>query len=341
MNGYRSWFRLLAGLSTTLVSVTAYGQNVEEFYRNRNVALIVGTETGGGYGAYAQLLARHMPRHVPGDPTFVVQSMPGASGRRAANYLYSAAPQDGSVIAMLEQNIPFTQVLGKENVRYDATRFRYLGNLSSSVSVVVTWSATGVRTIEEARKKEVVIGATGGSGTTRTYAALMNGLLGTKFRIVTGYPGGSDINLAMERGEVGGRASYSWPALKAGKPEWLAQGKVNILTQIGLEKASDLPDVPLLIDLAKTPEEHSVLWFFSSGVDLARLVVAPPGVPPKRIAALRNAFYQTMGDPEFLAEAKRLGLDIRPTGGETVESVVARLVATPQDVLDRVERFIQ
>jgi tripartite-type tricarboxylate transporter receptor subunit TctC len=332
---------LLAGLSTTVVSVTAYGQSAEEFYRNRNVALIVGTETGGGYGAYAQLLARHMPHHIPGDPTFVVQSMPGASGRRAANYVYSAAPRDGSVIAMLEQNIPFTQVLGKENVRYDAAKFRYLGNLSSNVSVVVTWSATGVRTIEDARKKEVAIGATGGSGTTRTYAALMNGMLGTKFRVVTGYPGGNDINLAMERGEVGGRASYSWPALKSGKPEWLAQGKVNILAQIGLEKAPDLPDVPLLIDLAKTPEEHSVLWFFSSGVDLARLVVSPPEVPPERVAALRNAFYQTMGDPEFLAEAKRLGLDIKPTGGETVESVVDRLLATPQDVLDQVERFVQ
>ena len=328
------------GFCVALADAAAEAQTTEAFYQGRTVTLIVGTEAGGGYGIYGRLLARHIGHHIPGEPTIIVQNMPGASGRRAANYMYSEAARDGSVLGMLEQNIPFTQAMGRDNVRFDTRDFNYLGNMSSSVSVVVAWNAAGVHTIADAQSKELIIGATGGTGTTRVFATLMNETVGTKFRIVTGYPGGNDINLAMERGEVGGRASYSWASLKSGKPEWLREKKISILAQIGLEKAADLPDVPLLLDLAKSKSDREVIWLFSSGADLGRVVLTVPKVPQSRVALLRTSFDETMSDPALLAEAKRQDLDISPIDGAAVEKVVDRVISTPPSIIQRAQHFL-
>jgi tripartite-type tricarboxylate transporter receptor subunit TctC len=330
----------LAALSVTLSHGAAVAQSADTFYREHNLTIIVGTEPGGGYGVYSRLLARYMAPLIPGDPDILVQYMPGASGRRAAEYLYNSAPHDGSVMGTIEQNIPFTQIVSRDRVRYDVREFNYLGNLASTVSTVVVWRGSGVRTIEDAKSKELAIGATGVTGTTKVFATLLNEVVGTRFRVVTGYPGGNDINLAMERGEVDGRASYAWSSLKSGRPDWLRDGKINILVQIGLHKAPDLPEVPLLLDLAHNSAERDVVRLYSAGLELGRVFLAPPNVPADRLAVLRSAFQTAAADPHFRAEAARLDVDIEPMSGEEVANIIRELTSIPAEVIDRARKYL-
>jgi tripartite-type tricarboxylate transporter receptor subunit TctC len=330
----------IAAFGVMLTHGVAVAQSADAFYRDHNLTIIVGTEPGGGYGVYSRLLARYMAPLIAGDPDIVVQYMPGASGRRAAEYLYANAPQDGTVFGTIEQNIPFTQVVSREPVRFDIRKFNYLGNLASTVSTVVVWNTTGVRTIEDATKKELMIGATGVSGTTKVFATLLNEVVGTRFRVVTGYPGGNDINLAMERGEVDGRASYAWSSLKSGRPEWLRDNKISILVQIGLHKSPDLPEVPLLLDLAHNSAERDVVRLYSSGLELGRVFLAPPNVPPERVAVLRAAFHTAAADPHFRAEAQRLDIDIEPMSGEKVAAIISELTTIPPDVVARARKYL-
>jgi tripartite-type tricarboxylate transporter receptor subunit TctC len=330
----------VAALSLALAHSGASAQSADAFYREHNLTIIVGTEPGGGYGIYSRLLARYMAPLMPGDPDIVVQYMPGASGRRAAEYLHSSAPRDGSVIGTIEQNIPFTQLVSRETVRFDVRDFNYLGNLASTVSTVVVWHTSGVKTIEEAKDKELVIGATGVSGTTKVFATLLNEVVGTRFRVVTGYPGGNDINLAMERGEVDGRASYAWSSLKSGRPEWLRDHKVNVLVQIGLHKAPDLPDVPLLLDLAHNSADRDVVRLYSAGLELGRVFLAPPGVPADRLDVLRSAFQSAASDPHFRAEAARLDVEIEPMSGDEVRNIILELTAIPPEVIERARKYL-
>jgi tripartite-type tricarboxylate transporter receptor subunit TctC len=331
------------GLTPSIASAeTATPQQTDDpFYRVRTLTLIVGAESGGGYNVYSRLIARYVPRYIPGDTSIVVQAMPGASGRRAAEFLYTSAPQDGSAFGTLEQNIPMTQVIGNDNIRFDIAKFNYLGNVSATVSTAVTWYTTGVKTIDDAKNTEVIVGATGQTGTTELFARLMNKTLNTKFRVINGYPGGNDINLAMERGELGGRASYSWASLKSLNPDWLASKKVNILVQIGLRKAPDLPDVPLLLDLVKPGIDREVVRLFSSSLELGRVYLAPPNVPENRLAILRKAFSQAVADHNFLEEAQRLNIDVNPTDGETVQKIIAELTAEPPTVVEKARTFLQ
>jgi tripartite-type tricarboxylate transporter receptor subunit TctC len=331
----------LTALWVGFAPANARAQTDDPFYNVRTLTLVVGTEAGGGYDAYGRLFARYFARHFPGDASVVVQNMPGASGRRAAEFLYSSAPQDGTVMGTLEQNVPLTQVLGRENVRFDIARFSYIGNMSATVSTAIAWHTTGVKTIDDAKTKEVIVGATGTSGTTELFARLMNRTLGTKFRFVMGYPGGNEINLAMERGEVGGRASYSWASLKNTSSDWLATKKVYVLVQIGLHKAPDLPDVPLLLDLAKPGEDREVIRLFSASLELGRVFLAPPNVPAQRVEILRQAFDASVDDPQFREEARRMALDVNPTNGAEVQRIIALLVAEPPEVIERAKAFIQ
>lgn len=338
--------RVTAGLTlATLIAASAASpgraESMDSFTQTRTFNLIVGTEPGGGYDAYGRLFGRYFARHFPGDAGVVVQNMPGASGRRAAEYLYTAAPKDGTVMATLEQNIPLTQALGRENVRFDVGRFNYIGNMSATVSTAIAWHTTGVTTIEEAKTTEVIVGATGSTGTTELFARLMNRALGTKFHVVMGYPGGNDINLAMQRGEVGGRASYSWASLKSGNPDWLAERKVHVLVQIGLRKAPDLPDVPLLIDIVPDPTDREVARLFSAGLELGRVVAAPPDVPAERVQLLRKVFDAALADPSLRAEAQRMQLDIEPMTGAEVQRIIASLLSEPPRVIEKAKALTQ
>jgi tripartite-type tricarboxylate transporter receptor subunit TctC len=313
----------------------------DPFYRTRTLTLIVGADTGGGYNVYSRLMQRYIVRHMPGDDTVIIQSMPGASGLRAAEFLYGSAPQDGSVFGALEQNIPLTQILSRVPLHFDVGKFNYLGNVASTVSVAIAWHKTGVKTIEDAKKTEVIVGATGQTGTTEQFARLINSTIGTKFRVVSGYRGGNEINLAMERGELGGRASYSWSSLKSTNADWLAKQKVSVLIQIGLRKSPDLPDVPLLLDLVKPGVDREAVRLLSSGLELGRVYIAPPRVPPERVAILREAFNQAVADPAFVEEAKRLNIDVNPTDGAYVQNLIRTLVAEKPAVIEKARSFLQ
>jgi tripartite-type tricarboxylate transporter receptor subunit TctC len=331
----------LAALYGGLAHGLAHAQTDDSFARARVLTLIVGTEAGGGYDFYGRLFGRYFARHFPGDASVVVQNMPGASGRRAAEYMYSTAAQDGTVMGTLEQNVPLTQVMGRENVRFEIGEFNYLGNLSATVSTAIAWHTTGIKTIEDAKTKELIVGATGATGTTELFARLINSTLGTKFRVVIGYAGGNEINLAMQRGEVGGRASYSWASLKSSNADWLAEKKVNVLLQIGLHKAPDLMDVPLLLDLASPGTDREVVRLFSASLELGRVVLAPPNVPMDRIAILRKTFDDVVADPRFRDDARHSDVDINPISGAEVQSIIASLVAEPPQIIEKAKALTQ
>jgi tripartite-type tricarboxylate transporter receptor subunit TctC len=317
---------------------SGHAQSVEEFYKGKTISMVIGYSPGGGYDTYARLVARFMGDHIPGKPTIVPRNMPGASSRVAAAYVYNVAPKDGTTLATADQSLSVAQAMG-EKLQFDTTKFIYIGNPSAENNTTVTWHTSPVKTIEDAKKQEIPLGATGGS-TSSQYPRAMNAVLGTKFKVILGYPGGNDINLAMERGEVAGRGSNSWASWKATRPEWLKDKKINILAQIGLNKSPDLPDVPLLMDLATNEEDRAVLKLLSSPSAIGRPIFTTPGVPEDRVKALRAAFEATVKDPAFIEEAKKAGLEIDPVSGEELQRIVNDIVATPEPIAKRLAEII-
>jgi len=333
---------LLGGLGICALLLTGgqFGraQPVEEFYRGKTVKFVVGSNTGGSYDTYSRLLAQFMGRHIPGNPAIVVENMPGASGVKSAQYIAEIAPKDGTVIGMFNQSMPQRQMFEPDQVHFDLGKFGWIGAMNTSTTVFITWHASGVKTLEDAKKKEVVMGALSAAGGNSVYPLLINAFLGTKFKVVLGYQGGNTIQLAMERGEVDGRAAVVWSGLKAGWPHWIAEKKINVLLQTGLTKEQDLPDVPLLLDLAKTPEEKAIFRFVSSDSAMGFPVAAPPGIPADRLSALQKAFLETMKDPEFLKIAAERKLEIEPSTGEQVKKVVDDIINTPKDVIAKIKQ---
>jgi tripartite-type tricarboxylate transporter receptor subunit TctC len=320
---------------------TARAEAIEDFYKGRQVKLVIGSNTGGAYDSYGRLLAAHFGRHLPGNPTVVPSNMPGASGIQSATYLYQIAPKDGSVIGLFNQSMGQRQMLEPDAVRFDTASFNWLGAMNTTTNVFITSHASGVKTLDDAKTKDVVMGALSSDGGNSVYPFLLNRFLGTRFKVVLGYQGGNTIQLAMERGEVDGRAAVVWSGLKAGWPQWIANKKINIILQIGLRKEPDLPEVPLLVDLAKTEVERAIFHFVSSDSAMGFPVAAPPGVPTERIAVLRAAFQATMADPAFLSDAEKRSLSIQPRSGDDVRQVVDVLIATPKDVMTTLKHSIE
>jgi hypothetical protein len=268
--------------------------------------------------------------------------MPGAGSRTAVAWLSNVAPKDGTILATADQSLSVAQAMGDKaltDTRIDTSKLIYIGNPSADNNTTTTWHTSKVKTIEDATKYEIPMGATGGS-TSSQYPRAMNALLGTKFKIILGYPGGNDINLAMERGEVEGRGSNAWASWKSTRMDWIRDKKVNMLVQIGLTKAPDLPDVPLMMDLAKNPDDKAVLKLLSASTTIGRPLFTSPGVPEERVKALRAAFDATMKDPEFLADAQKRGFDINPVSGEEMQKIVVDIVSTPRSVADRLQSII-
>ncbi len=313
---------------------------VEDFYRGKKIDLIIGYSSGGTYDLYARLVARHLGNYIPGKPLIVPRNMPGAGSRAAATWVYNVAPRDGTILAAVDQSLSLQQAAGDKRIQFDTTKFIYIGNPASENNTTATWHASGVKTIEDARRREVTMGATGGS-TSSQYPKAMNALLGTKFRIILGYPGGNDINLAMERGEVDGRGSNSWASWKTTRAHWLAEKKINILVQIGLQKAADLPDVPLLMDLAANDNDRILLRLLSASTHIGRPVFTTPETPPERIKALRDAFDAMVRDPAFLEQAKRENFDIDAVSGEALQGLVAEIVAMPKEQGERLKTILE
>ena len=322
---------------STMGGGAADAQSVEEFYKGRMLSLIIGFAAGdGGYDITSRLFGRYVVTHIPGKPNLLPLNMPGAGGRNAATHAYNIAPKDGSAIVTIEQSLPLQQALG-EKFQFDVTKFNWVGNMITGTNVLLTWHASGVKSIDDAKKREVTIGATG-SGSSQQ-PKLMNLLIGTKFKIVSGYQGGGQINLAMERGEVDGRTN-TWTSVKSVTPDWLPEKKITILTQIGLEKASDLPDVPLMMDLGATAEDRTLLKLLSTSATIGRSLVTTPSVPAERVAALRAAFDATAKDPAFLADAAKAKLEFNTMSGAQMEKLVADIIATPKDLTTKLANVL-
>jgi tripartite-type tricarboxylate transporter receptor subunit TctC len=305
-----------------------------DFYKGNTIRVIISGEAGGTYDTDGRLVAKHLGKHIPGNPRIIPENMLGASGRVAANYLYNAAPKDGTVVAILQQSVPLGQALGESGIQYDAARFNWIGSPVRPDETLVVWHTTGVKTMEDAKKREVIIGATTPTGMNYLYPKLANELLGTKFKIVTGYPGGSPIMLALERGEVEGRGSNPWSDWKTRKPDWVKEKKIVPLMQMSLFKHPDLPDVPLMVDLAPNETARSVFELVTITGELGRPFLTSPGVPADRVKALRDAFDATMKDPEFLADAEKTQKEIHPIHWEEMDTLVKRVLSAPKGATD-------
>jgi tripartite-type tricarboxylate transporter receptor subunit TctC len=326
----------LAAVTAAIVTgeaTVASADPIETFYSGKRLKIVVGAPVGGGYDLYSRLLARHIGKHIPGQPSVMVVNMPGAVSVNAANYLANIAPQDGTESLTVVQTISFAQVAGGPNIHFDLARFQWLGSMSDDANVFVAWHTADVKSIEDVRNRELVVGATNLTAIGALYPAVMNRFMGTRFKIVLGYKSGDAVDLAMERGEVDGRAGASWSSLKSMRAHRLRDKEINIFLQIGLRKEPDLIDVPLLIDLARNNTEQKVLQFYSSLTAVARALAVAPGVPAERVAALRRAFDETMHDPALLADAAKQSIDIRPIEGRRLQDIVTDMVHTDPTIL--------
>ena len=311
-----------------------------DFYATKTITIAVGFSAGGDYDLRARLLSRHMGRHIPGTPTIVVRNLPGAGGVVATNWLAKVAPRDGTSLLMASQNTPLIQALRTPGVEFDARQFSWIGNTTDSPNLISVWGGRGIKNIEDARIREVSIGATGVGSGSYYYPLAANLVGGTKFKIVTGYPGGSDVNLAMERGEVDGRGSNSLAAWKATRPDWLANNKLIHLVQIALSRHSELKNIPLLSDLATTVIDQQAMRLIAAETGMARSITTTQDVAGDRVELLRVAFDATIADREFLAEAEQLAFDIAPTNGENVQKIVKDIINAPTAVVERVRQIL-
>ena len=305
------------------------------FFAGKTITILIGYAAGGTYDATARLVARHMPKHIPGHPNILPQNMPGSGGIKTVLNLYSVAPRDGTTLAMLSRSYPIEPVFNPQTAKYDPKRFIPIGSTSNEVSVAVVWHTSGVNSIDQLMTREITTGATGATDDTGRFPTLLRNLTGAKVRLVTGYPGGNNVTMAMEKGEVDARFGWSWGSLKSRSKSWLDEKKINIIVQMALEKAPDLPDVPLIMDFAKTDLDRKALELLFAPQVMAWPLVAPPEVPADRIAILRKAFDATMQDPEFLADAKRLNIDVEPVSGEVMQKLVARVGDFDRSVVER------
>jgi tripartite-type tricarboxylate transporter receptor subunit TctC len=330
---------LTVGLAVSAPAPSA-AETVAEFYRGKTINIIVGFGVGGGYDLYARALGRYLGKHVPGTPNVVVQNMTGASSIRAANYVYGGSPQDGTVIAAVNQNAAMYQVLGGAGAKFEAARLQWLGSMANSNGVLYTWHASGIKTIEDAKRREVPVGAVGKQSDSVIFPTLINELLDTKFKPITGYTGTTQIHLAMERGEVMGRGGSTWASLQTGNPDWIRDNKINILIQVGFQKEPDLSTVPLLLDLVKG-DQVGVVSVVSLPTAIGYGHWLGPGVPKDRIEALRAAYAAVIKDPEFIKETQKTRMSVRAQTGPEVEALVRKVAATPKPVLERAAQILK
>jgi tripartite-type tricarboxylate transporter receptor subunit TctC len=314
----------------------AYADAIADFYAGKQVTLVVATPPGGPYDDHARLLARHLGGHIPGNPIVAVENMSGATGMRAANYVYAVAPQDGTVLANLHNMLPLIEALGQTTMIVDPARFNWLGNMTREVGDAIISTKSPVKTIADAKRIEAVMGAAGPMALGAIYPRLMNHVLGTKFRIITGYDGANGVAHAMEQAEIEGDAGDTWFSGQGRTYDWLKAGTIRVLVQIGT-RTPDLPDVPLLVDLANTDADRNLLALFSSPYTIGKPTAVGPNVPPARVAALRAAYVATMSDPDFRADARQLGITIAPVSGEELTELMKRLMNLPPALLKRAQ----
>lgn len=331
--------RWLSTLGLLLVSSSGGAQSVEEFYRGKTISMIVPADPGGTYDLNTRMVARHIRKFIPGTPNIIVQNMQGAGGLRAINYLYEKAPADGTVIGMPVQENVIADVFGGTEVRYKIPDFNWIGRIAPGVDLIVTWHSSGAKTISDATKFVIPLGATGQASGTVIYPLALNGVVGTKFSIVSGYRH-TEMLLAMERGETAG-AFTSLSTLKTAYPTWIPEKKVNILVALASERVAELPGVPTLVELGRTPEERQVLSIFASASTTGRSLLTTPGAPPDRVAALRKAFDDMIKDADFLADLKHARMEFGPLSGEALQERIGETRKVSSEVLERAREVIK
>ena len=333
--------RLLACVlvSLTMFMTSAQAQSVEEFYKGKSVNLLIGFSVGGGYDLYARHLGRHIGKHIPGKPTIVPQNMAGAGSLRAANFLYSAAPKDGSVFGTFARTTGINPLL-ESGATFDSTKFTWLGSVTDDVSTCITWHTSPVKTWQDFLTKPTTLGGQAASSEPDIFARLYKNVFGAPIKLVAGYPGTNEITLAMERGEVEGLCGLSWSTIKTRHAAWFRDKKINVLIQSSFRKVADLGDVPLVMDMTKDAEKLQILKLILAAQEMARPFAAPPDIPAERKAALIAAFDATMKDPDYLADAKRLNIDVNPVGAKDLDKLLAELYATPKNVIAKAAKAI-
>jgi tripartite-type tricarboxylate transporter receptor subunit TctC len=329
LTAHRPWLIcLLILLAANAVSPA----RADDYFSGKEINLYVGSSPGGPYDAYARLLARHLGRHIPGHPGVVVQNMPGASGRRLMGFIYNVAPRDGTAIATAQRALAFDPLMGVDS-RFDPDKVTWIGSANNETNVCMVWHSSPIRTLDDVKTRDMVVGTSGPSSTDAIYPNVMNALFGTRFRVVGGYQAAAESNVAMERGEIDGRCGITWDTLVSLNADWLRDKKIRLLVQFALERSSDLPDVPSVFDLARTDEERQILALWAAPNKMGRPFFAPPGMAPDRVDLLRRAFDAALQDPALLAEAGRMQLAIAGITGEQVQALIRQLYATPKDVV--------
>ena len=330
---------LAATAVLSLFASPANAQSVADFYKGKTIQIVVGFGPGGGYDLYARALGRHLGKHVPGNPNVVVQNMEGASSIRAANFTHASS--DGTVIAAVNQNAAMYQLLGGAGAKFEAAKLQWLGSMANSNGTVYTWHTSGITTLEQAKQKEVPLGAVAVQSDSVIFPNLINEVLGTRFKPIPGYAGTTQIHLAMERGEVLGRGGNAYASLLTSNPSWIKEKKINMLIQVGFKKEPDLPDVPLLADLIKSGDDLGAVKVITLPTAIGYGHWLGAEVPKDRIAALRAAYEAVMKDPDFIREVQKTGMEIRVQTGAEMDALVAQVIQTPQPVLDRAARILK
>jgi tripartite-type tricarboxylate transporter receptor subunit TctC len=326
--------------AVSALSCAAFGQSVEAFYKANRLTVVIGYTPGTVYDLYTRSIARHIGKHLPGKPTVIAQNMPGAGSMKAANFIYGNAPKDGSQIATFARGLAMQPLLNDQGVQYDAMKMNWLGSPSTEVSVVFSWHTTPFKTVDDLFTREMLVPATGTGADSAIFPYVLNGILGTKFKVVSGYPGASETMLAIERGEADGSAAMSWGNFTSAKQDWLRDKKVNVLLQLAIKKHLLLANVPLVMDLAKSEADKKVLELIFSRQSMAYPYAAPPNVPADRLQSLRQAFDATMKDPEFLADMQQQKLDLDPLSGDEMQALIKSAYASSPDVIARAKSAI-
>ena len=317
-------------------SLSVPAAHASDFYAGKTITLIVGYPIGGPPDIFSRLASRYLPRHIPGNPSIVVQNMPGAGSVRAANYVYNSAARDGTVMALVAPTLPLEERLGAPAVKYKSMGFSWVGRMATAPDITFIMNTSPVKTIDDAFKTEAVLGATGGASTNFIYPNVMNAVLGTKFKIVAGYEGSANVMLAMDRGEVQG-ASSTYDGLMNLHPDWVKTKRVNIIVQYSLTRDPDLPNVSTMVELAKTPEQRQILRAVSAAAEIGKAFITPPGVPKIQIAVLRHALDETVKDPDYIADAQRLRIGLNPLSGEKVQDLINEVEQLPAGVVEKVK----
>jgi len=315
-------------------------ETMQEFYKGKVLRIIVGFPPGGGFDLYARTVAEFLPRHMPGEPRIIVENMPGASTARAAAFVYNLAPQDGTVMGIFHQGLLANQILDVQAGNFDVTKFSWIGRMGTQLNVGLAWHTTGIKTIEDAKKKEVVFAATSPSATSSMVPRALNQMVGTKFKIVTGYLGSVDMYLAMERGETHGMATGVWFDLTRERADWVKDNKVSVLFQISTRRTPDLPDVPALSQLAGSAEDNRILELLASTEDMGRAFAAGPKVPADRVAFLRAAFAKMMMDPDFLRESAKRNFEIAFMPGEELQDLAVSIGRFSPELAARAKKVL-